>query len=136
MDMSPCLDYNAVKTYISDYFSKDDTGVMEIIKTILKESPSQSFKEDMKLIANTFMTHRQIGEAEAVFRLLPNMLMKQSNVACQWISVGRRSEQSKRWRLATEKDIENNIGLINIKDREGLWIEQNDIGVHPLHMAF
>ena len=127
MDMSPCLDYHAVITYISDYFSKDDTGVMEIIKTILKESPSQSFKEDMKLIANTFMTHRQIGEAEAVFRLLPNMLMKQSNVACQWISVGRRSEQSKRWRLATEKDIENDIGLISIKDRDGLWIEQNDI---------
>ena len=74
----------------------------------------------MKLIANTFMTHRQIGEAEAVFRLLPNMLMKQSNVACQWISVGRRSEQSKRWRLATEKDIENDIGLIRIKDRYGL----------------
>ena len=26
------------------------------------------------------MTHRQIGEAEAVYRLLPNMLLKNSNV--------------------------------------------------------
>ena len=127
MDMSPCLDYHAVITYISDYFGKDDTGLMELIKTVVKENDCQTTKEQMKLVANTFMTHRQIGEAEAVYRLLPNMVMKQSNVTCQWLSIGRRSEQSKRWRLATEADIENGIGLTKIKDREGLWIEQNDM---------
>ena len=127
MDMSPCLDYHAVITYISDYFAKDDTGLMDVIKTAVKEDNSESTKDRMKLVANTFMTHRQIGEAEAVYRLLPNMVMKHSNVTCQWISIGRRSEQSKRWRLATEAEIENGTGLTKIKDREGLWIEQNDI---------
>ena len=38
MDMSPCFDYHAVITYISDYFAKDDTGVMELIKAVLQQS--------------------------------------------------------------------------------------------------
>ena len=85
MDMQTCFDYHAVITYISDYFSKDDTGLMELIKEIIKLNTSESFKEQMKLVANSFLTHRQIGEAEAVYRLLPNMLLKNSNVACQWL---------------------------------------------------
>ena len=127
MDMSPCFDYHAVITYISDYFAKDDSGVMELIKAVLQQSSSESAKEQMKLIANTFLTHRQIGEAEAIYRLLPNMILKNSNVGCQWLSVGKRSELSKRWRLANKEEIENGIGLIKIKDRDGYWVEQNDM---------
>ena len=89
MDMSVCLDYFAVITYISDYFSKDDTGLMEVINTVVKQITSENLKEQMKAIANTFLTHRQIGEAEAIYKLLPNMLLKNSNVTCQWLSVGR-----------------------------------------------
>ena len=65
---------------------------------------------------NTFLTHRQIGEAEAIYKLLPNMLLKNSNVACQWLSVGRQSDMSKRWKLATEADMQTGVGLIKIKN--------------------
>ena len=126
MDMQPCLDYHAVITYISDYFSKDDTGLMELIKTVIQENSSDSSKEQMRKVANIFLSHRQIGEAEAVYRLLPNMVLKNSNVACQWLSVGKRSEITKRWKLATKEELENEVGLIKIKDRDGYWIEQND----------
>ena len=77
------LCYHAMITYITDYYSKDDSGLMELIKLVLQENISESFKDQMKRVANTFLTHRQIGEAEAVYRLLPNMLLKNSNVACQ-----------------------------------------------------
>jgi len=127
MDMSPCFDYHAVITYITDYFSKDDTGLMELIKTVIQHSSSETFKDQMRLVANAFLTHRQIGEAEAVYRLLPNMLLKNSNITCQWLSVGKRSEMSKRWKLANEKEVDQGIGLIKIKDREGYWIEQSDM---------
>ena len=42
MDMSVCLDYFAVITYISDYFSKDDTGLMEVINTVVKQITSET----------------------------------------------------------------------------------------------
>ena len=127
MDMSPCFDYHAVITYISDYFSKDDRGLMELIKSVLQHTSTDTVKEQMKLIANTFLTHRQIGEAEAIYRLLPNMILKNSNVGCQWLSIGKRAELSKRWRQATKEEIESSEGLIRIKDREGYWVEQNDM---------
>ena len=127
MDIQPCFDFHATITYITDYFAKDDTGLMELINSVLKQDASETTKERMKTVANTFMTHRQIGEAEAVYRLLPNMLLKNSNVTCQWLSVGKRSEMSKRWKLATKKEIENRDGLVKIKDREGLWYQQQDM---------
>ena len=127
IDVSPCFDYHSVITYISDYWAKDDAGLMEVINSVLKEASSESIKEQMKLIANTFMTHRQIGEAEAAYRLLPNMVLKNSNIACQWLSVGRRSELSKRWKKASQDEVEKYDGLVKIKDREGYWIEQSDM---------
>ena len=125
--MQPCLDCHAIIiTYISEYFAKDDSGLMELIKSVIKENTSDSSKKKIKEVANTFLTHRQIGEAESIYRLLPNIVLKNSNVACQWLSVGRRSELTKRWKLATKDEVENKVGLIKIKDREGYWIEQND----------
>jgi hypothetical protein len=100
---------------------------MELINSVLKQDASESTKERMKVVANTFLTHRQIGEAEAVYRLLPNMVLKNSNVTCQWLSVGKRSEMSKRWKLATKKEVESRDGLVQIKDREGLWYQQQDM---------
>ena len=127
MDMQPCFDFHATITYITDYFAKDDTGLMEVINAVLQQESSANTKERMKMVANTFMTHRQIGEAEAVYRLIPNMVLKNSNVACQWLSVGKRSEMSKRWKLATKEEVESKVGLIEIKDREGLWYQQQDM---------
>ena len=127
-DIQPCLSFHEVITYIHDYIGKDDTGVGEVINAVVKESTSEGIKEIMKEVANTFLTHRQIGEAEAVYKLLPNMLLKNSNVACQWLAVGKRSEMSKRWKLASQDMIEKNMqGLIKIQGRDGLWFEQADM---------
>ena len=48
---------------------------MELINSVLEQESSETAKERMKAVANTFLTHRQIGEAEAVYRLLPNMVL-------------------------------------------------------------
>ena len=127
MDMQPTFDFHATITYITDYFGKDDTGLMQVINSALQQDTQESTKERMKTVANTFLTHRQIGEAEAVYRLIPNMILKNSNIACQWLSVGKRSETSKRWKLATKAELESREGLVKIKDHEGLWYQQQDM---------
>ena len=98
MDIQVVLDYFAVITYVTDYYAKDDTGTMELIKATLAQTDNKDLKERMKIIANTFLTHRQMGEAEAIYRLLPSMLLKKSNVACQWVSLGIKEERSSRWK--------------------------------------
>ena len=130
MDIQPCFDYHQTITYITDYFNKIDPALLEIINAFLKEDTSNSTKERMRAVANIFMTHRQIGEAEAAYRLLPNMTLKNSNVSCQWVSLGRSEDRSKRWKLATEKEMEemeSTSHLIKITGREGLWFQQQDM---------
>ena len=63
----------------------------------------------MKLISNTFLTSRQMGEAEAVYRLIPHMNLKGSNVTCQWVSTDPEDERSKRFRKANESQL--NAGI-------------------------
>ena len=121
------LDFFAVITYVTDYYAKDDTGTMEIIKAALAQSDSKDLKERMKIVANTFLTHRQMGEAEACYRLLPSMLLKKSNVACQRVSLGSKEDRSSRWRRATEEDLSSGRPVIQLDGHEGYWYEQQDM---------
>ena len=36
IDIQPCFDYFAVITYVTDYFMKDETGTMEILKEVVR----------------------------------------------------------------------------------------------------
>ena len=80
MDIQIVLDYYAVITYVTDYYSKDDTGTMEVIKAALDQSDAKGLKEKIRTVSNAFLTHCQMGEAEAVYKLLPSMTLKNSNV--------------------------------------------------------
>ena len=48
-DIQVVLDFFAVITYVTDYYAKDDTGSMEIIKAALAQSESKDIKERMKI---------------------------------------------------------------------------------------
>ena len=76
IDIQVCLDYFAVITYITEYYSKDETKTMEVLKQVMKENPDDDTKEKMKKVATTFLSHRQIGEADALYKLLPDLLLK------------------------------------------------------------
>ena len=52
------LDYYTVITYVTDYYSKDDTGTMEAIKAALDQSDAKDIKEKMRTVSNAFLTHR------------------------------------------------------------------------------
>ena len=87
MDIQIVLDYFAVITYVTDYYSKDESGTMELIKAVLDQSDAKDIKEKMKAVSNAFMTHRQMGEAEAVYKLLPGMTLKNPMLlvnGCPW----------------------------------------------------
>ena len=127
MDIQVVLDYFAVITYVTDYYAKDDTGTLEVIRAALAQTNTSDLRERMKIISNVFLTHRQMGEAEAVYRLLPSMTLKKSNVACQWVSLGIKEERSSRWRKATEEDIEAGRPVEELNGHAGHWYEQPDM---------
>lgn len=67
-DFQICLDFFAIVTYITEYYTKDDTGIVKTLVNTLKAAGPSDLKKEMKLLANTWLKNRQMGEAEAVFR--------------------------------------------------------------------
>ena len=125
MDLQVCLDFHAVITYITDYYSKDDSGTMEVIKKMMEKDNSGT-QDKMKKIAQCFLTHRMIGEAEAVYRLIPSMNLQHSNITCQWVSLGPKEQRTSRWKLASEEIVKSGIPVTKLKDHDGFWYEQQD----------
>merc|ERR1712020_409241 len=48
-----CGDFFGVITYVTEYFTKDESKTMQAIMEVLKNRPDESTKERMKAIANT-----------------------------------------------------------------------------------
>ena len=120
MDIQPVLDFFAVITYVTDYYSKDDTGMMEIMKKIMDQSEKRDLQERMRQVANIFLTHRQMGEAEAVYRLIHSMTLSMSNVTCQFVQTGPKADRSIMWKRATEEQLQAGLKAIKLDKKEGL----------------
>ena len=89
---------------------------------------SQLSKEDgmwekCNALANHFMTHRQVGEAEAYYKLLAHMNLTYSNVACVYVPTERKAE---RRPFLQRQDPEGGQGF-KLRDREGLFLEKPDL---------
>ena len=126
MDLQVCLDFFSVVTYITDYLCKSDDQLCDSIKSIMKNAKDQSLQERMKTLANAFVTHRSMGEAEAIVKIIPSLNLANSNVTCQWVNIDYESEKSTRWRKATQKEMESGIPVVQLENHEGHWYEQQD----------
>ena len=75
IDIQPVLDFFAVITYVTDYWAKPDEGLTPILKEAAKQLRSEpERKKRCQQMANTFMTNRQMGEAEAYYKVLPYLI--------------------------------------------------------------
>ena len=94
MDLQPCIDFFAVITYITDYYSKDESGTTPHLVEAVKAFKGESNKEKMRVLAQTFLTHRQMGKFEAYYRILPHLRLTESNVSCLFVSTGFPEKRS------------------------------------------
>ena len=127
MDIQVVIDFYQVITYITDYYSKADNSIIDVLNSVLKELYSPSLRERMSVLANTFLTHHVIGEAEAVYCLIPSLNLSMSNVTCTYIQTVQEEERSKQFRKATEEHINAGVPVVEIDGHEGLWYETHDM---------
>ena len=126
MDLQIVLDFFQVITYVADYYAKDDSGTSEVLKAAMDNCNSKDVKERMKVAANVFLKTRQIGEAEAAYRLIPSLTLTMSNVSCQFVGTGMKEERSTRWRKATAEQQNSGFPLVELDGHDGLWYELQD----------
>ena len=124
MDLQLCLDFFAVVTYISDYYGKDDSGTMKFIKEALKEAGNESLKTRLSLVVHQFLTHRQIGECEAYFRILPHLNMKHSNIEAVFVQTGFKQNRSKFLKKLTDLEAKHCPNKLKIENRTGIFSEK------------
>ena len=76
-------------------------------------------------MANVFLTHRHMGEAEAVHKLIPSMTLSMSNVTCQFVQTCPKEERSVMWKKATEDQLNEGLKAMN-------WTKRKDCGIKNL----
>ena len=126
MDVQPVLDFFQVITYITNYYSKADSGVTRNIMAALKDKDCADVKEAFKLVASIYTKSREINECEAAYRLIPSLFLSSSSIKCKFAVTGLKEKRSTMFRLATEKHLDMGIECIELEGREGLWYEQPD----------
>ena len=88
MDIQLCLDFFAICTYITDYYTKDETGTLTHLIKAVKECHGKGQKETMRALANEFTSHRQVGESEAYYKLFPELHLTESSVKTVFAPTG------------------------------------------------
>ena len=124
IDISLVSDFYGAITYITDYWTKDSSGLTDVLRTAVKQlNKDDKMKKKCHEMANTFISHRQIGEAEAYYKLFPHMNLVYSSVATIYIptvSKGERRQFLKKQDPDTKKGFE-------VKDKTGLFLEKPDM---------
>ena len=80
IDFSVCLDFFAVITYITDYFTKDESGTSNLLRVAAKQTSEMAETNQKRHLKNVFLANRQMGISEAFMKLLPENHLKDSSI--------------------------------------------------------
>ena len=120
----------AVRTYITEYFTKDESRTSAFLSIAAKKC-SEMCQTDLKRhLKNVFLTHRQMGICEAFMKILPEMRFKDSTIGTDFLQLGKKEDMSRFVVRADRHDISghqsflDNKVVFKIPDREGLYFEK------------
>ena len=134
LDLQICLDFFAVITYITDYYSKSETKVSDLLIEACKQNKDASLQTKMLLLAQVFLRHRQMGETEA-YRMLPGLHFKDSNIRTIFVKAGFKNNRHKymfKLDSTTERETGKRNGYI-IEGRESLGELVEKTSIHELY---
>jgi len=124
IDISPVYDYFGTITYITDYFTKDSTGLTDTLKSAVKQlSDDKDMREKCYEMANHFMTYRQVGECEAIYKLFANMRMAYSSISTIFVPTEPKEQ---RRHFLQRQNPEGGTGF-KVDGKEGLFLEKPDL---------
>ena len=79
----------------------------------------------LKKVANAFLTHRQMGPAEALYRIIPSLHFSYFNVDCVFIPTGLPQNRSKFLiRIAGNETVD---GAVEVEGKEGFYKERRSL---------
>ena len=98
--------------------------MLEFLLAALKEHEDLSLHEKLKLMKDTFLCHRQIGESECYYRLLPQMHLAESNISTVFLHTGFNKS---RFLRKIDEDEDDGIQTVTIEGRDGKFVEGSSL---------
>ena len=98
-----------------------------MLKAALKDSSDLPFKDRLKHLRSTFLTHREMGECESYYRLLPSLHLVGSNIQKVFVPTGLNKSRLIKKVSDEEGKRNKNAMKINEKGQEGFYIETVNI---------
>ena len=130
MDIQVAIDPYAVISYMVNYINKAEDSVTPFMKEALTATATKETKERLRALKTAYLTHRQIGASEAVYRILPGMRLKDSNITCIFVATGFPKNRSVFYRKVDESTMkestENLVSNYPDNDEEEEEEEEED----------
>ena len=117
-DFQIALDPYAVTTYMVSYVAKDETGMTKFLKEALTASLDKPLTEKLKVLNMTYLKNRLIGASEAVYRVLPGMHLKHSNIATTFVQSGFPENRTVHFKRLPDNNYDEEEALINEEENE------------------
>ena len=134
LDVQFVIDQYAIITYVVSYVGKNEDGMTKFLIDVLKNTKDLPREDQLKALKIAWLTHRQIGASETVYRILPGLHLKDSNITCLFVASGFPENRSSFFRKVAEDNVENEFGedsddedgepnskKIKIANRDGLF---------------
>ena len=96
-DFQLAFDTYSIVTYMISYVAKDDTGMTKFLQEALKANLSAPLEDKLRAIKLAYFKNKQMSASEAVYRVLPSLHMKQSNIATEFIQTGFKENRSVKY---------------------------------------
>ena len=81
-------------------------------------------KAKLNVVAHQFLTHRQIGECEAYFRIFPHLHMKESNIEAIFVQTGFKQNRSRFLHKLSDDELKLCHDPIVVSGKPGFYAEK------------
>ena len=107
MDIQVAIEPYAVISYMVNYITKPENSITQFMLDALKATDTLEARERLKALRDAYLSHRQIGASEAVYRVLSGMNLKRSNISCVFVSTGFPQNRSHFYRKVSDEPNED-----------------------------
>ena len=104
---------------------QDNTGTIDFLKAALEQAENMGLKEKMRLVRNVFLTHREMGQSEALYRIIPSMHLTEASIGDVFLNTGRN--KSKFLKKLSEDEAKEAANVVTIADSDGLFVETTSV---------
>ena len=118
MDLQICLDFYGVITYITDYATKGDIVLVEALKHAAKQCKTEPKQKQMKMISDTYLHSRSMGESEVCYRLLQELHLTDSNISTRYLATCFPENRTNFMKIVSE-DEEHLYDAAELKEING-----------------